>query len=261
MANVVGNIPEFTPEETLGKEIEEVKEAPTEEVVAEEKETPTEPPAEKEPAEPEKVSEDIGDEKTALEIANQGLQEERVKLLKEIQELRGQRREFKREELIKVEQKLDELKDLNPEDVSTIDRVLRAKGYITGEESRKMFYEAVKQEELGKFLEKYPEYKPENDSNDLNWNALQRELGFYRMPDNPHLIGEVLLRAHHGIAKAPSDRGVETRKQQAKIAGIGSGGVQRSSSIKSLDSEQREAYRRGGWSEGEIREIEKNLPE
>ena len=256
-------VPEFTTDETVAG-AEEVKEAPVQETEAE-KETPSDLPAESEtvvsdekPAEPARA--EVRDDSKGLEVQVRGLQDERVKLLKEIQDLRGQRREIKREELTKVDQKIDDLKDVNPEDISLIDKVLRSKGYLTKEESQKMFYESVKQEELNKFLDKYPEYKPENDPHDVNWNTLQRELGFYRLPDDPKRIGEVLLRAHRGIAKVPTDRTVEVRKQQVKTASVGSGGsAQRSSSQKTLDPEKRHMLLRGGWSEEEIKKIETRL--
>ena len=135
-ANVVGKVPEFT-DETPSVEpgTEEVKEAAAEEVVEKEKETPSELPAEEKPA-----GEEPGVDTGELLSQVQGLQEKREKLLKEIQELRGSRREIKHEELSKVETKLDELKDLHPEDISVVDRILRSKGYITKEETQRMYY-------------------------------------------------------------------------------------------------------------------------
>lgn len=250
----INMVPEFTNDEGTG-----VAESATETLVDEtivEKETPAETPTVETPAESDKpeVRDDSG-----LHKQVQGLQEERVKLLKEIQELRGQRREIKKEELKTVDEKLDELTDVNPEDVKVIDKILKSKGYITKQESQKMFYESVKQEKLNGFLEEFPEYKPENDPNDLNWNALQREIGWFAPPTDPKAWGTLLRKAHKEIAKAPTDRNVEVKKQQLKTAGVGSGGVQRSSSHKSLDPDKRAALERGGWSEEEIKQIESRL--
>lgn len=244
-------VPEFTNDGT----VEEVKQAPVETV--EEKETPSELPAEQPEVEEKPVVEEKPQD-DALVRANEGLKEERLKLLKEIQELRGQRREIKQGELNKVNQQIDELKDVNPDDVATIDKILRAKGYLTKEESQRMHFESVKQEKVNEFLEKYPEYKPENDPHDINWNTLQREFSIYAMPSDPRLILDRLERAHKSIAKAPTAN-IEVKKQQAKVAGVGSGGVQRSPSKKSLDPDKREALRRGGWSEEEISSIESKL--
>lgn len=264
MANVITMGSDFTTDETAGTAPEEVKEAAPETAPDTEKETPSEPPAEQKPADEDagiaSVGEDTGDTKRQeLERALRGIQEERTKLLREVSELRGQRRELKEVELKKVEQTLDDLKDMNPDDVSLVDRVLRAKGYVTQEEMRKSLYESVKNEELNKFLEKYPEYKSENDANNLNWNTLEREINKYRRPDDPRQIGEMLEWAHRDVARVSGGRDVSVQKRQIEVAGVGGGGVQRSSSRQKLDPQKRLVFEQGGWSEEEIQAIERRL--
>ena len=263
MSNVIGKVPEFTSEDDVNiqevKGIEEVKESATEEIAEGEKETPSEPPAEEKPVE---QADNLRDDDTREKFEKQilGLQEERKRLLQEIVTLRGQRREIKQEELLKIEQKMDELKDLHPEDVQTLERILKAKGYVTKEEASRMYYDSVRQQELDKFLEKYPEYKAENDPNDINWNGLQRELKDFRMPENPHDISRVLEKAHRAISRISSDRDTETKKRQVEVASMGGGGVQRSPSTRqSLDPQKRAMLEHGGWSEEEILKIEKKL--
>ena len=280
--NIVGQIPEFTPDESFPEKKEERGENTTEEVkqpvadkaAVEEKETP-EPPAEKPAAQLETGPDTKKEEPlqpvvpgiSDLEKAVNGLQEERTKLLKEISELKGQRREIKQDQLDKVEKQIDDLKDLHPDDVSVIERVLRSKGYVTKEESQHMFYEAVKQEELEKFLAKYPEYKPENDPNDTNWTTLQREIGLYAVPRDPRMWTGILERAHRGVVKVPtiSDRTSSNpaiQKRQIEVAGVGGGGAQRSSSsVTTLSPDKRAMLERGGWSEEEIKKIETRLSE
>lgn len=263
----VGKIPAFSGEE-------EVKETTDEKPVVEEKETPTEPPAELKPAETEEKPQGDGtgeapehlQELSSKELANAvaGLQHEWVKLNKDIQDLRGTRRDLKDEkekELIKVSDKIDELKDLHPEDITLIDRVLKAKGYVTKDEAKQFNYETVKQQRLTEFLNKYPEYKPENDLGDKNWSSLQKELGFYRMPNDAQQITEVLERAHKTITGSgvTSDRGIAVKKRQTEIAGVGAGGTQLSPSKKSLSPRYREELERGGWSEEDIKSIEQKL--
>lgn len=253
---IVGKVPDFTSDEELAG-TKEVKQATTEEVVEEEKETPTEPPAEEKPAEGSETPPAIDTSELVKQV--EGLQTEKDKLLEEIKSLRGARRELKQQEIEKVQERIDELKDLHPDDIAVIEKVLRAKGYVTREESHKMYYEAVKQEKLNLFLEKYPEYKPENDANDINWNALQRELQYYRMPENPHEIATILERAHRSIQRVPGGQDIEVKKQQLRTASLGStSGISRPSSTKTLPLRLKEEYRRGGWSEEEINEIEKN---
>lgn len=248
--NQINMMPEFTNE---GEGTEEVKPM--------EMETPADlPPA----------TDDESDKplETVVETVNhsdnlskqlQGLQEERAKLLREIQELRGQRRELKKDELQKVENKIDIIEDVNPADVALIDKVIRAKGYLTREESQKMFYDSVKNEEINKFLEKHPEYKPENDPNDINWNSLQREFSIFRAPEDPRLIGDRLERAHKSLSRYVTEPNLEVKKQQVKTASLGSGTTPKASPKKTLDPTKRLLLEQGGWTEAEIREIENKL--
>lgn len=269
MENKIGNVPDFTPDEGVQEEpIEEVKqEADDGEPASEEKETPAELPAESSEEE-QKPSPSGTDDIGNLTRQVTGLQEEREKLLKEIQTLRGSRRELKQQEIASVDKKIesvsDELKDLHPDDVSLIEKVARSKGLMTKAEAQQMFYDVVKNEEVSKFLDKFPEYKPENDLHDLNWNAIQRQIQeLYRMPSDPRKVGDLLLRAHRDIAKAPSDRGtVEVKRQQVKVASSGSSGAQRSSP-KPVNPRLSSLLRTHmqGWSEEEIRQLEQKLPE
>ena len=275
MSNKIGQVPDFTSEEVQG-EVEEVKQEVTDgEVASEEKETPADPPAESEeseqkPAEEAKapLSDDIGVPEEVLNKAvaraTQGLRNEIVNLKRELATAKGADRKVIQGKIDNVQDKIDDLKDVAPEDVSIIDRVLRAKGYMTKEESSKMHYDVVKNEEITKFLDRFPEYKPENDPHDLNWSALQTHIqSWYRMPDDPRLVGELLLKAHRDVAKAPSDRVVvEAKKQQVKIASSGSAGTQRSSPkpVNPRLSELLKTHMHG-WSDEEIRKLEQKLPE
>lgn len=258
--NIVGTIPEFTQDSSPAEPvIEEVKQPTGDEPVLDEKETP-ELPAEK-PTDI--VSVDTTEPPVVQgtdtkDVAISSLQTERVKLLREIAELRGQKREVKRDQLAQVDKQIDELKDLNPQDVTIIERVLRSKGYMTKEESTQMFYKAVENEEVNKFLDKYPEYKPENDPNDANWSILQKELGFYKLPSDPKLIGQILERAHKGVVKVPSGPSLPIQQRRIQVASSGSGGTQRpSSNVFTFDADKRAMLRQGGFSDEEILNMEK----
>lgn len=255
MTDIIGKIPEFTTDETTVSPETEVKEV----------ETTTVPPETDTPAPPaEKPLPEVGEEnpeppvQDELAGAIKGLQEERAKLLKEVIELKGQKRQIKQDQIKVVQDRLDELKDLHPQDVETIERVLRAKGLMTRKEADQMFYEAVKEEELNKFLEKYPEYKPENDPGDANWNAIQREIGYYKMPESPRQIGEILERAHRGVVRVtPNLESLATRKRQVQIASVGQGGAQKQVSSPKFDSDRRSMLRQGGFSEEDIQSMER----
>ena len=259
---VINNVPGFEGDApSKNPADQEVKKVSTDEV-EEEKETPEESSTLETPAE-EVVDESTDGEDNSdqeeLSKQVQGLTEEREKLLREIQELRGTRREIKQEEIKKVDAQLDELKDLQPEDVGLIERILKAKGYVSKEDVKQQLYEEVKQQELNKFLDKYPEFKPENDKNDINWNSLQREIGYLRLPSDPHQIPEVLERARRLMTRVGVERNDQIQKQKIKSASMGSGGVSRSSSSKSFTLLQRDQLSRGGFTEEEIKEMESSL--
>ena len=243
----------FTPEGTQGA----VEAATTEKV--EEKETPSETPTEAKPVEEPTQVESPKQDADVLEKQLLGLQQEKSKLLEEVKHLRGTKRELKQEQIVTVQKEMDDLKDVNPEDASLIERVLRSKGYVSKDEVHKMYYKSVQDQVIAAFLEKFPEYKPENDSQDVNWNTLQRELADYRMPENPHDIHRVLEKAHRSITKSVSDQNLPAKKRAVETASTGTGGIQRSSSAKSLDLNKRRALEEGGWSEEEIKAIENKL--
>lgn len=263
---IIGKLPEFSSDETPTEETgqEEEKKATPEEEVEEEKETPSEPPAEETPAEePEEKPEGEGDDGGQLIRQTEALKLERERLLAEIRDLRGERRDLKQQQITQVETAIDELKDVYPADVELIEKVLKTRGYIRQEDVDKRIYEENKNQQLESFLNKHPEYKPENDPKDTNWQMLQRELEYYRMPKDPKKVGDVLERAHKALTGSYSvGQNVSAKKHLAKVAGSGgSGSKGPSSGGGTLSPEHKEAYRRGGWSEEEIKNIEKNLPE
>ena len=245
---------DFTPSGAEGTVAVKTAEVATK-VVETEKETPAESTPVEKPAE--ESVQDAG----ALELEKQltGLQQEKAKLLDELKSLRGTRRELKEQQIVTVQKEMDDIKDVNPQDAELIERVIRSKGYVNKAEASKMYYESVKQQVIAEFLEKYPEYKPENDSQDLNWNSLNRELADYRMPENPHDIHRVLEKAHKAVNRSVGDRSLPAKQKAVQTASVGAGGTQRSSSGKSLDPAKRRAYEDGGWSEEEIKAIEKRL--
>jgi len=266
----IGKIPEFTDEgiqeegvkepETLPEELEGLEE----EVSGTEKDTPPEsPPGEKPLGEEEvkeEAEEDTSPEPEVRPEDIEGLQRERERLLKEIQELRRERRELKQKPAVEqpiTQEEVDELKDLHPEDVALIERILRAKGYVRKDELERELYEKIEQEEIEKFLEKHPEFKPENDPDDRNWNALQEELKWYRKPENPRDIGKLLEKARRAIQGTGERSNTTATKKRLEIASQGgsSSVAQRSSSYTPLDEKKIEMLRRGGWSEEEIQEI------
>jgi len=274
MPNKVGHIPEFSQDASLDEqEVEEVKE---------EKETPSESSTEEKPVEEtteetseegekpseEEESEEIPDEDnrgTELAKQIQGLETERSKLLEDIKSLRGERRDLKEKQLEKVEKliedKTDDLSDVEPQGVALVERVLKAKGYVKKDEMSKIIYGQVKQQQLNTFLDEFPEFKPENDPDDKNWSKLQEEMKFYRMPEDPQQIGKILRKARKNLNVLPIDQ-VDVRNKERSIDLAGKGGAKgkstRSSSSVPFNEDQIDSLRRGGWTDEEIKNLEKS---
>lgn len=261
MSDVVGSIPEFTVDESTAR-VEEVKQPVTEEV-AEEKATP-ELPAEKPVDE---VNEDTEQPEIPPEVLNKaveratgGLRNEIVELRKELASAKGNDRKLIQQEIVQKTEKIDELSDVNPADAALIEKVLKAKGYVSKDEVQAMGRETVKTTILNDFLNKFPEFKPENDPGDKNWTALKNEYGLYAEPKDPLMVGKLLEKARLAVTpQAASDPIIPVKKRSLQTASVGAGGVQRSSSNKILSSEMRRQYEDGGWSEEEIIAIEKSL--
>lgn len=268
MTNQVGTIPEFTSDAPEGAEAEgtgeeQVKQAEAEEAPETETETPTEPAAEEQPG----GDPDDSGTFTKAEVENmlvkatEGLRNEIVDLRKKVNSSTGTDRQIAKQELVVAQQQLEDLSDVHPDDIAIVEKIVKKLGYVRQEDISRTSYESVKHEQLNAFLEKYPEYKPENDPGDANWSKLQQELqsGFYTLPKDPKLIGKLLEKVHRDIAKAAVDAGEPVKKRQVQIASQGAGGTQRSSSSKSLDPQTRAMFERGGWSKEEIDKMEKKL--
>src|SRR6185369_4918321 len=127
MSNVIGQIPDFDPDGTMGAGTEEVKEAGVEQTPAEETETPAELPAdEQENAEQKPDSEPVDDTvqpdpvdfDAKLAKATEGLRNEIVGLRTELRTLRGDDRKLVEDKIIVAQQKMDDLADVNPSDVA-----------------------------------------------------------------------------------------------------------------------------------------------
>lgn len=263
---------DFTEDETLGSPMPVVTGQPgvkeaAEEVV--EEEIPSASPAEKEPSEGGETpgADDAGslteEQKEELARSIQGLEKEKARLLVDVSSLKGERRQLKQADIQQVQSEIDELKDYDPADVVAIERIMQVKGYLTKQEAETLRYEDKKQSAIDKFLSKYPEYKKENDPNDVRWGAIEREMEDYRRPSDPSKVYSLLERAHKFLSETTptSDPSRPAQKQRVEIASMGGGGVQRSSSQKSLPDHLKQYYRDGGWSEEEITEIEKNYQE
>lgn len=281
---VIGKIPDFTTDESVGEGIEEVKE-PVVEETTEVKENTTELPAGDESqqtpgsAEGESTSgtEDTGTEQPkaplvdeealakAVERATKGLRDEIVDLKVKLRTAAQGDRKLIQTKIDTVQDKIDDLQDINPNDRELIKKVLKAEGYMTKQEAQQLSYQTAQNQILNTFLDKYPEYKPENDPDNTLWNKLLGEFSLYAAPKDPTQIATLLERSHKAIQKPEvvktSERNIPAQKRAVQVASAGAGGIQRSSSNvqRTFTAAERRAFEDGGWSEAEIQAMEKSL--
>ena len=123
----------------------------------------------------------------------------------------------------KEEQKKTDLSKFRKEDIEYFEQLASGLGYAKVEEiekrekkSRISQYESVKREEISKFLETHPEYKPANDSDNLRWDAITAEFEIYKVPEDPRNFGKLLEHAHRIVAGTSSS--VDSKKLSDIIA-------------------------------------------
>ena len=261
---VIGSLPKFDGEETPPEEVKEptvVPESGTETPEGKEKETPSDLPAEETPAQPEETrkSDDTTDLRQQLLVEVEAMKRDRQELLLELKDLRGQKAEAKKAEISDVQLQIDKLEDVNQDDATLVDRIVKARGYVSKQDVQSMFYNARKQETFSKFFQEFPEYSEENDPQREKFSPLLRELQLYKEPTDPGSYENLLKRAHRMVSgsKTSGGRDPQVQKRQAELAGVGSGGVQRSSSVKSFTPERRAQLTSWGWTDEQIQGMEK----
>ena len=211
---------------------------------------------EEEPKNNDEIEQESDDEDEKKVI---GLKAEEERLRSQIVELRKERREIKSQPIKEESLIVEDLKDVAEADIQVIEKVLKAKGYVKKDEIDSMTYTERLETYKNDWLEKHPEYLPENDPDDKNWNALQKEINtFYKAPADPKKIMGVLERAHRelkGTSLMPQRKSSQTlaAKEKLKVnsmAGKG-GGTKQAPKIKSnLDK----SYLKG-FTEEELEEL------
>ena len=197
-----------------------------------------------------------------------------------ISQKRGERRE-KRDLVDTIDSKfpdnkaedLDDLSDIDPETLKVLDRFTKAKGLVPKSEIAKMTYQDRHNNAQDSFYAAHPEYLPENDTNDILYKALKKELTFYAAPTDAKLIPTLFAKAHDAVVKQypdkfkgkKSDAGndnqinksvrIKTQGLGGKSSAGGTGGNKNDSTKKTFSDSQIRALEDGGWSQEEIKTL------
>lgn len=100
-------------------------------------------------------------------------------------------------------------------------------GYVRSDQLAGQSYNERASAELDSFLEKHPEYLPENDKDNMLWGQFQNEFAMYRQPPDPKTFKRIFERVHRdvfGIKVAGEGKGA-TVAAQRKVASASHAGA------------------------------------
>lgn len=106
-----------------------------------------------------------------------------------------------RPELTDDDQKV--LGKFKPEEIAGLREVIpvlaKEMGFVRKDELAGSTYAERAQGELDSFLDKHPEYQPENDKDGTLWTAFKAEYQLYNKPANPKDFGKIFDRVHREV--------------------------------------------------------------
>jgi hypothetical protein len=208
------------------------------------------------------------------EVAQLASDPAREAVLEEIRELRTARRILKGQPLkkdtpvfVKKEQDDDILKDVAPEDVSTIEKVLRAKGYVPRveleREQNARTYKQQMDDATNEWLKDNPEFDVDHDTDNTKWQKLHDYISDnFDAPKNPKASKDLLDLARDKIfgKKSPtlpekSPHSIAAKKEKIAVSSAkpSSGGTNVSGSPSKLGSKMRQHM--VGFSDEELDEM------
>lgn len=221
--------------------------------------TPDEEPKEKSEDSPSEPSPEPVDDKEPYDV--NGLLTEKDKILADIVELRKERRSLKEAppEPLLID-KEEDLSDIAPSDVALIEKVLKSKGYVQKGEIQATSYKEKINSLKDQWLERHPEYKPENDPEDKRWNALNSEMNFFKPPTKPEDILKLLDRADAVVSPkksipTKSSAAVTASQEKIKVSSKGTAGGASTKTSKPESSLKGLKGHMKGFTDEEIDEI------
>ena len=140
-------------------------------------------------------------------------------------------------------------------------------------EIAKMTYQDRHNNAQDSFYAAHPEYLPENDTNDILYKALKKELTFYAAPTDAKLIPTLFAKAHDAVVKQYPDKfkvkksnsgndnqinksvRIKIQSLGGKSSAGGNSGNSNDSTKKTFSDSQIRALEDGGWSQEEIKTL------
>lgn len=112
------------------------------------------------------------------------------------------------------------LKKYKPDEINAlrevIDVMAEDMGFVRTDQLGATTYQDKATEELDKFLEKHPEYLPENDKENVLWTRFQQEFALYARPQNPKEFTKIFQRVHKEVFGIQPAAALKPNAQRAK---------------------------------------------
>lgn len=205
---------------------------------------------------------DVVKELSALDALKQQKQE----LLNEIVQIRRERREARSSEeqdifVPRSSVKKDAaLEDVAPADIELIEKVVTKLGYVKKDEIQKTSYQQELTRLQDSWLEKHPEYLPENDPDDKKWTMLKQTVKniFEVAPSDPKKVVKMLEIAHKEINPSlvlPVKSRATVNASNAKIASSNKSGGGATAPSKTSNKANLDRSKFVGFSDEELDEL------
>ncbi len=113
-----------------------------------------------------------------------------------------------------------------PEEIQALREVFPAlaeeMGFVREDQLAGASYEEKAQGSLDSFLDKHPEYLPENDKDGTLWNAFKAEYALYKQPTNPKDFVKIFERVHKDVFGIQPKGALKTLNAQREKANVAS---------------------------------------
>lgn len=114
------------------------------------------------------------------------------------------------------------LSQYKPEEVQELEKVIGAMagklGLVRRDEVQQQTYQAQAESVLQQFLDEHPEYKAENDPDNLRWSQFREAYQMYKPPADPRQYARIFKTIHQSIFGIQSAEGLKkTAAQREKI--------------------------------------------
>lgn len=117
----------------------------------------------------------------------------------------------------------------NPEELQNFEEIFAGladkHGYVKKDELSNENYQQSAEHVLEEFLDKHPEYLPENDKDNVLWGMFQEEYKLYKKPASPKDFKKIFERIHRDIVPTRTLDAGSAAAKQAKVQTASHGGT------------------------------------